>query len=130
MSSPEHFYTPLKRARGLGSSGHGAGHWIAERVSAIFLIPLMVFFLASIVAFAGADYPTMIAYLAHPLVTVAMIFFVIAALYHMTLGLGVITEDYIGKTSTRIFLKLIINFLAVLVGLASVLALLRIGFTS
>ena len=130
MSESDHLYTPLKKARGLGAGEHGVGHWVAERASAIFLIPLMVFFLASIVAYAGADYPTMIAYLAHPVVTVAMIFFVTASLYHMTLGLGVITEDYIAKTSTRIFLKLVINFLAIVVGLASVLALLRISFTS
>ena len=130
MSHPDHLHTPLKDARGLGPSGHGVSHWIAERASAIFLIPLTVFFLASIVAHAGADYPTMIAYLAHPVVTVTMIFLVVTALYHMTLGLGVIIEDYIGKTGTRIFLKLVVNFLAVFVGLASVLALLRISFTS
>ncbi|MFP3942846.1 MAG: succinate dehydrogenase, hydrophobic membrane anchor protein [Alphaproteobacteria bacterium] len=130
MSDSEHIYTPLKKARGLGSSGHAIGHWIAERVSAIFLIPLMVFLLASIVAYAGADYPTMIAYLAHPVVTVLMIFFTLASLYHMSLGLGVIIEDYIGKPGSRVFLKLVVNFLAVLVGLVSVLALLRISFTS
>lgn len=130
MSGTNDLRTPIKKARGLGPSGEGPGHWVAERVSAIFLIPLTVFFLASIVAHAGADFPTMIAYLAHPVVTVAMIFLVVTALYHMTMGLGVILEDYIAKTSTRIFLKLVINFLAVVVGLAGVLALLRISFTS
>jgi succinate dehydrogenase / fumarate reductase, membrane anchor subunit len=130
MRKADHLHTPLKKARGLGSSGHAVGHWIAERASAIFLIPLTVFFLASIVAYAGADYPTMIAYLAHPVVTVTMIFFVITSLYHMSLGLGVILEDYITSMGTRVFLKLVINFLAILVGLVSVLALLRISFTS
>ncbi|MCA6255081.1 MAG: succinate dehydrogenase, hydrophobic membrane anchor protein, partial [Phenylobacterium sp.] len=34
------FRTPLSRARGNGAAGHGAAHWVAERVSAIALIPL------------------------------------------------------------------------------------------
>lgn len=130
MSGTEHLYTPLKKARGLGSAGHGVGHWIAERVSAIFLVPLTAFLLASIVAHAGADYPTMIAYLAHPVVTVAMTFFVVTALYHMALGLGVIIEDYVAEPGTRVMAKLVVNFLAIATGLVSVLALLRISFTS
>lgn len=121
--------TPLKQARGFGSAREGTRHWIAERATAAFLIPLTVFFLASIVAHAGADYATMIAYLAHPVVSIAMILLVLTGFYHMRLGLQVIVEDYIAKTSTRILLMLMINFLTYAVALACVLAVLHISFT-
>ncbi len=48
--------TPLGRALGLGSAKEGVGHWWAQRMSALALIPLTVWFVASLVAMAGADY--------------------------------------------------------------------------
>ena len=36
------YRTALGRARGLGSAKHGVGHFIAERVSSVALVPLVL----------------------------------------------------------------------------------------
>jgi hypothetical protein len=59
--------TPLARAIGLGSAKEGAGPWWAERVSAIALVPLTLWFVASIIAHTGSDYATFIVWLRTPL---------------------------------------------------------------
>lgn len=120
--------TPLKKARGRGSAHGGTGHFIVQRATGVFLIPLLVFFMASIVANVGADYPTMIAYLSHPVVSAVMILLMLTALYHIRVSVQVPIDDYIGKTGTRIFLLLLLNFFVIAVGLASVLAILHISF--
>ena len=60
------FRSPLGRAIGLGSAKRGSRHWLAERVTAVALVPLTLWFVASIVAHAGSDYPVFIAWLKTP----------------------------------------------------------------
>ncbi len=119
--------TPLRQARGLGSAKDGVGHWIGQRTTAIALAPLSIWFIFSMVAFAGADYATMAAYIANPLVSVLMILFILAAFHHLRLGIQVVIEDYIEKEGTRIALLLTTNFLAFGLGIASILAVLRLS---
>lgn len=120
--------TPLNRARGLGSAKDGVGHWISQRATAVALIPLVIWFGASMVAFAGADYETMIGYLRQPYVGILMTLLIFAAFYHMRLGLQVVIEDYITKEGSRILLILLTNFLVFAVGFACVFAMLSISF--
>jgi len=87
--------TPLSRAIGLGSAHSGVQHWWAQRVSAIALIPLTVWFIASIVAQTGADYVNFVAWMRNPITDILMGLLLIALFYHAALGLQVIVEDYI-----------------------------------
>jgi len=87
--------SPLARAIGLGSAKKGAGHWCAERVSAVALVPLTVWFAAEIIAHSGSDHPTFIAWLSAPLAATLMILLLIALFYHTALGLQVVIEDYV-----------------------------------
>ena len=87
--------TPLSRAIGLGSAHSGVQHWWAQRVSAIALIPLTVWFIASIVAQTGADYMNFVAWMRNPITDILMGLLLIALFYHAALGLQVIVEDYI-----------------------------------
>jgi succinate dehydrogenase / fumarate reductase, membrane anchor subunit len=87
--------SPLARAIGLGSAKEGVGHWWAERVSAVALIPLTLWFAASIIAHAGSDYVTFIVWLSTPLAAILMILLLIALFYHTALGLQVVIEDYV-----------------------------------
>lgn len=84
----------LARAIGLGSAKAGAGHWWAERASAVALMPLTLWFAASLIAHSGSDYSAFTAWLRTPVATVLMILLVIAAFYHSALGLQVVIEDY------------------------------------
>ena len=87
--------SPLSRATGLGSAKKGVGHWWAERVTAIALVPLTVWFLASVVALTDSDRAGVVTWLRTPSATICMVLLLVALFYHMALGLQVVIEDYI-----------------------------------
>ena len=87
--------SPLARAMGFGSAKDGVEHWWMERVSAVALVPLTLWFVASIIAHTGNDYGTFIVWLRTPLASILMILLLIALFYHTALGLQVVIEDYV-----------------------------------
>ena len=87
--------SPLARAIGLGSAKEGVGVWWAERVSAVALVPLTLWFAASIIAHTGSDYATFIVWLRTPFAAILMSLLLIALFYHTALGLQVVIEDYV-----------------------------------
>jgi succinate dehydrogenase / fumarate reductase membrane anchor subunit len=91
--------SPLARAIGLGSAKEGVWTWWAERVSAVALVPLTLWFVASLIAHAGSDYGTFVAWLRTPLAPILMILLLIALFYHTALGLQVVIEDYVHSTT-------------------------------
>ena len=119
-------HSPLSRAAGLGSAKEGVEHWWMARVSAAALIPLTLWFVASIIAHTGSDYVTFIVWLRMPLVTVLMVLLLIALFYHTALGLQVVIEDYIHYGA--IFGALIVVRLGcVALAVAGILATMRIA---
>ena len=58
--------TPLARARGLGSAKDGVHHWWIQRLTAIALIPLVVWFAISLVMLSGADFNMVRAWIGSP----------------------------------------------------------------
>lgn len=87
--------TPLGRARGLGSAKEGTDHWMAQRITAIANIPLMLWLVYSIVSLKGASHAEFSHWLAHPVNAILMILVVISTFYHAKLGSQVVVEDYI-----------------------------------
>lgn len=85
----------LGRARGLGSAKEGIGHWWAQRLSAIALVPLSVWFVIAAVSLVGADYDTFQSWLAVFGNSLLMILTVIVLFYHAALGMQVVIEDYV-----------------------------------
>lgn len=120
--------TPLARARGLGSAHAGLHHWWMQRLTAIALVPLVVWFAVSLVMMSGADYGVVRAWIGSPFVTVLLILTIVVGLHHGQLGLQVVIEDYIHGEGRKLALILLVRFVAVLSGLAAVVAILRIGF--
>lgn len=120
--------TPLARARGLGSAREGVKHWWAQRLTAIALIPLVVWFAISLVMLSGADYDIARAWIGSPLVMVLLILTIVVGLHHGQLGLQVVIEDYIHGDGWKLALIVAVRFVAVIFGLAAVVSILRIGF--
>ncbi len=119
--------SPLARANGLGSAKEGVGAWWAERVSAVALVPLTLWFVASIIAHTGSDHVTFTTWLRMPLVATLMILLLIALFYHMALGLQVVIEDYIHSGAKfAIFIAVRLGCFA-LAGVG-ILAILEIAF--
>lgn len=87
--------SPLARAIGLGSAKAGVGPWWAQRVSAVAVVPLTLWFVAAIIAHTGSDYITFTAWLRNPFAATPMILLLLALFHHTALGLQVVIEDYI-----------------------------------
>ena len=87
--------SPLGRARGLGSAQAGAAHWWAQRLTALALVPLTLWFICAMVRMIGATRDDIVFWMAGPLPIVLMIALVIATFHHLQLGLQVVIEDYV-----------------------------------
>jgi succinate dehydrogenase / fumarate reductase membrane anchor subunit len=120
--------SPLARARGLGSAKEGVNHWWAQRVTAIALVPLALWFVISLLAAVGADHATVVNWIGHPVNTVLMVALLVAMFYHSYLGLQVVIEDYVHTEGVKLAALLIVKFLVILLGAACALAVLRIAF--
>ena len=120
--------TPLNRARGLGSAKDGLHHWWAQRLTAVALIPLVVWFAISLVMLSGADYAIARAWIGSPIVMVLLILTVVIGLHHGQLGMQVVIEDYVHSDGVKLALIIGIRFVAAFFGLAAAVAILRIGF--
>jgi succinate dehydrogenase membrane anchor subunit len=120
--------TPLARARGLGSAKAGVHHWWAQRLTAIALIPLVVWFAISLVMMSGAEYEVVRAWIGSPVVMVLLILTIAVGLHHAQLGIQVVIEDYVHRDGFKLALIVVVRFLAVFVGLAAIVAILNIGF--
>jgi succinate dehydrogenase / fumarate reductase membrane anchor subunit len=120
---------PIKVARGLGSSQSGVGHWWTQRVTAVALVFLVLWFVATVLSLLHADYSVARATVAKPWNALLLIAFIVAMFWHAVLGLQVVIEDYVHTRWKEVASMLIIKFLAALGALASVLAVLRIALT-
>src|SRR3546814_16387290 len=96
--------TPIGRIRGLGSAKAGTQHWWVQRVTAVALIPLTLWFVVALITLAGADHAAATAWLASPVTAVLMMLLVVATFHHMQLGLQVIIEDYVHREGWKLAL--------------------------
>ena len=121
--------TPLKRVRGLGAAHGGTETFWRQRVTAIANIPLVLFLILSIVSQVGAGYDEVRGYLAQPVVALLLLALVISAAIHMRIGLKEIIEDYV-HGGAKVVAILLATFFAAGIGLACVVAILKIGLGS
>lgn len=119
--------SPLARARGLGAAKDGTAHWWAQRVSALALIPLTLWFVASLVCRAGADYAATLAWLSSPVTAVALSIYLAVAFYHSQLGLQVVVEDYVHNEWIKMATLLLLQFANVVLAVAAIFAVLWIS---
>ena len=119
--------SPLAEARGLGAAKDGVGHWWAQRVSALALVPLSLWLVASLVAMTGAGHAEVSAWLARPWVAVTLVLTLFATFYHLKLGLQVVVEDYVEGRITRTALELLVTFAAIALGTGAVFAVLKVA---
>ena len=121
---------PLGRVLGLGSAKDGAGHWWAQRVSAVALIPLTLWFMFSLLALPALDYATVRVWLSFPLSGFLALLLVAVSTYHSYLGTTEVIEDYVPSAGMKVLSLLLLRFVHVLVGGASIFAIMRVAFGS
>jgi succinate dehydrogenase / fumarate reductase membrane anchor subunit len=119
--------SPLGRAIGLGSAKEGVEHWWAQRLTAIALIPLSLWFVSAVIGLAGADLETMQNWVGLPLPAILLVLLLIATFYHLSLGLQVVIDDYVHTDLTRLGLVVIVRLLSFGFAVAGVFAVLSIA---
>jgi succinate dehydrogenase / fumarate reductase, membrane anchor subunit len=122
------FRTPLARARGLGSARRGTAHWLAQRITAVALIPLSLWFVISVMIYMHADYVTVLIWLHSPAVSVLLALFVATLYYHAYLGLQTVIEDYLHDEWLKVSALVLIKFICILLAAAGIFAVLRVAF--
>lgn len=120
--------SPLGRVRGMGSARSGTHHWWMQRVTSIALLPLTLWFVASMIGLAGASYLETLLWIAQPLNAVLLLVLVGLTFHHMASGLQVVVEDYVRDEFRRVFYILLIKAAALLMALAGAFSVLRIAF--
>jgi len=120
--------SPLGRARGLGSAKEGIGHWWAQRVTAIALVPLSIWFVFSVVGLLGADLAQFQAWLGVFGNSLMMVLLVVALFYHAYLGMQVVIEDYVGGEGAKVATLMITKFVLFALAVSCVFAVFRLSF--
>ena len=120
------FESNLRRALGLGSAKSGLRHWIAQRITAVALIPLGIWFVGVFITLLTAPFAVAHAWFSSPWTLSLAIFFVLVLFYHGYLGLQVIWEDYISHELTKWILIIATKFLSVFMALLAIVSLLKI----
>ena len=120
--------SPLSRARGLGSAKSGTDHWWAQRLTALGLVPLVIWFVISMILVIGADHAAAVDFISSPINAVLLILLIVATFHHGQLGLQVVIEDYIHAKWLEVGLIIAIKGAAIVLGVASVYAVIAIAF--
>lgn len=118
--------TPLHKVEGLGSAHSGVSHFKHQRVTAITLIPLTIWFAVSALGLVGASEVSVLIFLSNPLNAVLLGTFILISLYHMALGIQEVIVDYVPHEGVKLFLMFCNYGFAFLVAAVCAIALLRI----
>jgi succinate dehydrogenase / fumarate reductase membrane anchor subunit len=120
--------SPLGKVLGMGSAKDGTAHWWAQRVSAVALVPLTLWFVFSLLTLPAFDYDTVRTWLSVPISGFLAVLLLAVLAYHSYLGTIVIVEDYVTSTGMKVLVLLVLRFLYVLCGGAGIFAILRVAF--
>jgi len=121
------YRTPLGRARGLGSAKHGVGHWISERVTAVLLVPLVLWAVYAALTLARTDYDGALEWVRSPLNAVLLTLLTAIAFWHMHAGMRVVVEDYIHKPASKAALLILNVAVCGLAGAVAVFCILKVA---
>lgn len=120
--------SPLGKVLGTGSAGNGTGHWWSQRVTAVGLVFLGLWFAAELICLESFDYQAMTAFLSSPYNAVLLVLLIGTLMYHSLLGVQVVIEDYVHHGGLKVASLMLIKFAHVLAGALGVFSVLRVGF--
>jgi len=121
--------SPLGHARGLGSAKDGVHHFWVQRLSALALIPLTLWFVFSLAKLSSGSYEAVHWWVSAPAVAVVLVLFLATTFYHAALGIQVVIEDYVGHEGWKLTLLVLTKFGLALIGVASIFSVLKIALS-
>ncbi len=119
--------SPLGRAIGLGSAKEGVEHWLLQRVTAVALVPLVLWFVIAVIGLIGADLDTVQDWVGRPLPAICLVLLLIATFYHASLGLQVVIEDYVRAEFARLGLVMLVRLACIAFAVAGIVAVLTLA---
>ena len=122
--------SPLGRARGLGSARAGSKHWWAQRLTAVALVPLTLWFIWSVLHLTGASQADVQAWLSSPFRLAMMLSLIAATFHHLQLGLQVVIEDYVHEDTIKLAAILAMKGVCILLALICAVSALSLGLNA
>lgn len=122
--------TPLSRVLGSGSAKEGTDHWWIQRVTAVGLVVLGLWFLFALSSVGGADHGAVREWIGRPWNGVLLLLLAVTLAYHSALGVQVVIEDYVHGPFLKVASLVLNKFAHVVVAAAAAFAVLRVAFGS
>ena len=119
--------SPLGQVLGRGAAKDGVHHWWVQRLTAVALVPLAIWFVVSLLSLPTLSYPAVSAWMGQAWTAVLLILFVLSAAWHSQLGVRVVIEDYVADRGLRTVLLALVGYLHVLAAAAGVFAVLKVA---
>jgi succinate dehydrogenase / fumarate reductase, membrane anchor subunit len=119
--------SPVGRAIGLGSAKEGVEHWWLQRITAVALVPLSLWFVIAIIRLVGADVDSVRDWVGNPLPAIMLVLLLIATFYHASLGLQVVIEDYVHAELVKLGLVIIVRLACFALAVAGIFAVLSMA---
>lgn len=119
--------SPLGRVLGLGSARTGTEHWLGQRLSAVALVPLTLWFALALLALPALDFHAVNAWVATPLHAVLLVLLLVALIYHSSLGVQVVVEDYVHAPALRAVVLVLSRLIHVTLAVSGILAVVLIA---
>jgi len=119
--------SPLGRAVGLSSAKEGVEHWWLQRVTAVALVPLGLWFVIAIIRLLGADVDDVRDWVGNPLPAILLVLLLIATFYHAALGLQVVIEDYVHAELTKLGLLVVVRLPCFALAVAGIFAVVSMA---
>ena len=116
----------LKKVKKMQSKSHGVAHWKLQRISAIAMIPLVIWFVSSLTFSLINSYDQSVAWLQNPLNATGLVLLFGTLYFHAASGLQVVIEDYVHNEGLKIMSLILIKLLSILLGVLSILCVLKI----
>jgi len=98
--------------------------WIFQRISALIVAPLIVWFLISLISLSTSDYDSFINFFDRPLFLFLTIILLISGFFHAKIGLNEIIEDYVQDEKIKNVANLSAFLLSIIVPTITIIFLL------
>jgi succinate dehydrogenase / fumarate reductase membrane anchor subunit len=119
--------SPLGRVLGLGTAKDGTSHWWGQRVSGAAMVFLGLWFAWSLATMPGFGHAEAVAFIGQPVNALLLLLLSVTMAYHSYLGIQVVIEDYVHGHGLKIASLVLSRFAHVVLAVAAVFAILKLG---